>query len=313
MRRIQLGHQRTLRRRFGFRRTAGAEMGSIGTVLLVILVVALMSVVGVYVMGLARMDAPAPELEVRTTSEVDRMYAHISSVSEARPIYEFRLMARHENGTMVLYDSDGDAVGDMAMSHDLDLLTVEAATGPLKAPIVYVDVDGNDRVSSGDYMTYRHPFFPPLAPFIDVTHGYKVVGQSPGGIHRDSDMYVIASPYTLPGSGISTGDSVRVEIAKGDVVYYVAEGVAGIGGVWNTNINIPITWTPATYGGTKIVVRPGEVDEYTLLYPFKVMPENPVSKAEQAYWERLNNPIVDGTDLVLVHKPTNTVVMEITV
>lgn len=297
----------------GLRRAAAAEMGSIGTVLLVILVVALMSAVGVFVMGLARIDAPAPEVEVVTTSEMDRLYAHINSVSEARPISEFRLMARLENGTMVLYDSDGDAVGDIAMSHDLDLLTVDSATGPLKAPIVYVDVDGNDRVSSGDYMTYRHPFFPPLSPFIDITHGYKVVGTSPGGIHRDSQMYIIASPHTLPGSNVAPGDAVRVIIDKGGVEYLSTEGIAGIGGIWNTIVDIPISWVPATYGGTRIVVRPGEADEFIYPYPFKIMPENPPSKAEQAYWERLNNPIVDGTDLVLVHKPTNTVVVEITV
>ena len=45
----------------------------------------------------------------------------------------------------------------------------------------------------------------------------------------------------------------------------------------------------------------------------KILPENPPSKAEIAYWEWLNNPMVDGTDIVLVHKPTNHVVLEFTI
>jgi hypothetical protein len=74
-----------------------------------------------------------------------------------------------------------------------------------------------------------------------------------------------------------------------------------------------MTWNPATYMETRITVRQGQVDEWYLDYPFKVMPENPVSKADRAYWDRLNSPISDGTSLVLVHKPSNEVVLELTV
>jgi hypothetical protein len=316
------GHERTSRsvpdaryriRRHRILKEDGAAASSVGTVLLVAITVAMISVVGAFIMGLTQVDADAPTLGVVMTSESDRMHAHINEVSESRPLDEFRLLARLENGTMVMYDSDGDAVGDMALSASLESLAVDSASGPLKAPLVYVDSDNDEKVSTGDYLTFRHPYFPPLAPFIDVTHGYMIVETAPRGIPRDTRMLVVASTDTLVGGEVRPGDIVRVTIAKGADVYYQTEGYASIGGVYTTTIDIPINWSPATFGSTKFTVRPGEVDEFTMAYPFKVLPENPPSKAEQAYWERLNNPVVDGTDIVLVHKPTNTVVLEFTV
>ncbi len=275
--------------------------------------VAMMTIVGVYVMGLVQFDEPVPTLEVVTTSQTDRMHAHISHVSDARPISEFRLLARDADGNMIIYDSDGDAVGDAVISNNLDDLSVRSATGPMRHPLVYVDADGDGRVSSGDFITFRHPFFPPISPFVDTTHGYKVVETAPNGVHRDSRMLVVASPDTLMGSDIMPGDTVKVTIGKGGVVLHEVEGTAGLGGIWTTVIDIPMDWLPATYGDTRITVRPGEADEWTLFYPFKVLPENPVSKAEQAYYDRLNNPLVDGSKVVLVHIPSNTVVLEFTV
>jgi hypothetical protein len=306
--RHRLGH-----RTMALRRADGAAISTIGTVLLVILTVAMISIVGAFLMGKAQYDKEAPTMGVVMTTETDRMHAHINEVSESRPLSEFRLLARLENGTMVMYDSDGDAVGDKAMSSNLDELSVDSASGPLKAPLVYVDADANGLVSSGDYLTFRHPYFPPLAPFIDVTHGYKIVETAPSGIPRDTKMLIVASTDTLSGGEVRPGDLVRITIAKGADVYYETEGYASIGGIMTTTLDIPMAWSPATYGQTKFTVRPGEVDEFIMPYPFKVLPENPPSKAELAYWERLNNPIVDGTDIVLVHIPTNTVVLEFTI
>lgn len=295
------------------RRSEAATISNVGTVLLVILTVAMISIVGAFIMGMAQFDKEAPTLGVVMTSQTDRMHAHISEVSESRPLSEFRLLARLNDGTLVIYDSDGDAVADKAMSVNLDELSVISASGPLKAPLVYVDSDQDGRVSSGDYLTFRHPFFPPLSPMIDVTHGYKIVEMAPRGIPRDTKMLIVASSDTVPGGEIEPGDLVRVTIAKGGTVYLEEEGRASSGGIWTTTVDIPMTWEPATFGQTKFTVRPGEVDEYTMDYPFKVMPSNPPSKAEQAYWEKLNNPVVDGTDIVLVHKPSNSIVLEFTV
>jgi len=300
-------------RRRAINQDESAAASNVGTVFLVILTVAMISIVGAFVMGKAQFDKEAPTLGVVVTSQTDRMHAHISEVSESRPISEFRLLARLANGTMVTYDSDGDAVGDRVMSANLDELAIGSASGPLKAPLVYVDSDQNGLVSSGDYLTFRHPFFPPLSPMIDVTHGYKIVEMAPRGIPRDTEMLVVISDYTVPGAAIQPGDVVRVTIGKGGTTYYEEDGYASIGSTWTTTIHISLAWEPATYGDTKFTVRPGEVDEYMMDYPFKVMPANPPSKAEQAYWEMLNNPIVDGTDIVLVHKPTNTIVLVFTV
>ena len=290
----------------------GAAASNVGTILLVVLTVAMISVVGAYVFGMAQMDAPAPELEVVVTNDMNSFHAHISGVSEERPISEFRLIARLDDGSMVLYDSDGDAVGDAALSHDLDQLAVDSASGPQMTPLVYVDVDRDGQVSSGDYLTFRHPFFPPLAPFIDATHGYKMVLTAPSGIPRDSKMLVVVSSDTIMGGEVRPGDAVMVTIAKGADIYYQTQGNAVIGGIYTTTIDIPMSWSPATYGATEITVRPGEVDEWTVPYPFKIMPENPVSKADKAYYDLLNNPVVDGTHLLLVHKPSNTIVIEYT-
>ncbi|MCK4970607.1 MAG: type IV pilin, partial [Thermoplasmata archaeon] len=285
-------------------------VSQVGTILLVALALVLATVVGAFVMNLADFNEPPPTMEVVTSSQPDRMHAHIKNVGDARPISEFRLLARDDAGNMIIYDSDGDAVGDAIISIRLDELSVTSASGPMKHPLVFVDADGDGRVSSGDFITYRHPFFPPIAPFIDTTHGYKVVEMAPNGIHRDSTMLVVASPDVLPGSDLLPGDTVRVTIGKGGVIFYQVEGIAGIGGIWTTTIDIPMDWTPANYGDTRITVRPGEFDEWSLDYPFKVLPENPVSKAEQAYYERLNNPLVDGSRIALVHVPSNTVVIE---
>jgi len=269
--------------------------------------------VGVYAMGLFKPETPAPTLEVMSSVMTDSNYAHIRSVSEMRPLHEFRLMARLPDGTMVRYDSDGDAVADADMNAYLDNVTVVSATDDRLTPVVYVDTDGDGRVSVGDYLTFRDLFFPVLAPFIDVTHGYTMVSTAPNGVHRDSDMMVYASRSTLPGSDIMPGDTVRVSIAKGATVYYTAEGVVSGNGIWTTTVRVPMSWAPATYGATTFTVRPGEADEWSVAYPFKVEPENPVSKADRAYWDMLNSPIVDGTTLVMVHRPSNTVVMELEV
>jgi hypothetical protein len=293
-----------------FRREDGAGVSQVGTILLVALALVLATIVGAYVMKLADFNDPPPTMEVVTSSAPDRMHAHIKHVDEALPISEFRLIARDNEGNLVIYDSDGDAVGDAVISTNLEHLSVKAASGPMKHPLVFVDADENDRVSSGDFITFRHPFFPPIAPFVDTTHGYKVVEMAPKGIHRDSVMLIVASPDTLLGSNIVTGDTVQVKIAKGGVTFHQVEGTAGIGGVWTTTFNIPMEWVPATYAETRITVRPGEIDEWSLLHPFKVMPENPVSKAEEAYFEKLNNPMVDGSRIALIHIPSNTVVIE---
>ncbi len=294
------------------RQDAGAVASNVGTVLLVILTVAMISIIGAFVFGMAQFEKEAPHVGIVMTSQTDRMHAHINEVSESRPISEFRLLARMDDGTFIMYDSDGDAVADKAMAMDLDELTVEDASGPLKAPLVYVDSDQDDRVSSGDYMTFRHPYFPPLAPFIDVTHGHKIVEQAPNGIPRDTRMLIVACDSTLPGANINPGDVIRVIIEKGGVVYYQEDGQFALGDYWTTTIDIPMSWEPATYAGTRFIVRPGEVDEWQMGYPFKVLPANPPSKAELAYWERLNNPMVDGTDIILVHKPSNEIVLEFT-
>ena len=306
------GGRRNLRRR-PFSLDDAAVASNVGTVLLVILAVAMVSIVGAFVFGMAQFEKEPPEVGIVMTSDPDRMHAHINDVSESRPISEFRVLARLDNGTMVMYDSDGDAIGDKALALGLDELSIETAAGPLPAPLVYIDADKNDMVSSGDYFTYRHPFFPPLAPMIDVTHGYMIVEMAPNGIPRDTRMLIVACENTLPGANIQPGDVVRITIEKGGVVYHQEEGYASIGSYWTTTFDIPMAWSPATYGQTEFTVRPGEVDEYVLPYPFKVLPENPPTKAEEAYWERLNNPMVDGTDIVLVHIPSNEVVLEFTI
>jgi len=302
-----------MRRHSAMLRADETGLGSVGTTLMVVMVVAMMSIVGVYVMGLFRPEAPAPTLEVMSSVMTDSNYLHVRHVSEARPLHEFRLMARLPDGTMVQYDSDGDAVADASMNAYLDEVMVISATDDRLTPVVYVDTDGDGRVSPGDYLTFRERFFPVLAPFIDVTRGYRAVGMAPSGVHRDSDMMVYASPSTLPGSAIAPGDTVRVTIGKGATVYHTAEGVASGAGVWSTTVHIPMAWSPATYGETSFTVRAGEADEWSFAYPFKVMPENPVSKADRAYWDWLNSPIVDGTALVMVHRPSNAVVMELVV
>jgi len=305
--------RRAMRRHSAMLRADATGTGGVGTVLMVVMVVAMMSIVGVYAMGLFKPEAPAPTLEVMSSVMTDSSYAHIRHVSEKRPLHEFRLMARLPNGTMVQYDSDGDAVADASMNAYLDNITVGSATDDRLTPVVYVDVDGDGRVSPGDFLTFRDLFYPVLAPFIDVTHGYAMVGTAPNGVHRDSDMMVYASESTLPGSGIMPGDTVRVSIAKGATVYHAAEGVVSGNGIWTTTVRVPMSWAPATYGATTFTVRPGEADEWSIGYPIKVEPENPVSKADRAYWDRLNSPIADGTTLVMVHRPSNAIVMEMLV
>lgn len=308
-----VGTRRALRPRLAMRRTDGAVAVTIGTVLMVVLIVVMVSVLGAFLLGLFDPDAPAPEIDVLTTGATDGMYVHVNYVSESRPLGEFRLLARTSGGDLVRFDSDGDAVADATVSFDLDDIVVASTTSTRDTPIVYVDLDGNGEVGPGDFLTFKNLFFPVTSPFIDTTHGYKRVGMAPSGVHRDSDMLVYVCPETLPGSNLMPGDVVRLTIGKGGTVYHTAEGEVTSNGIWSVMVKIPVTWSPAIYGETRITVRPGEVDEWFLDYPFKVLPENPVSKADRAYWDELNNPMSGGTSLVVVHRPSDEVVLELRV
>jgi hypothetical protein len=180
------GGRRAPRRYAATRRADGAAASTVGTVLMVALVVAMVSILGAFLLGMFRPDVPAPEVDIMTTGSTDSMYIHINYVSESRPISEFRLLARMPGGDLVRFDSDGDAVADTYMSTDLADVTVASTASTRETPAVYVDLDRDGEVGPGDFLTFHNVFFPATAPFIDMTHGYKKVGMAPSGVHMDS-------------------------------------------------------------------------------------------------------------------------------
>lgn len=300
-----------MRRRVLIHSDSRGTAASIGTVLLVALVAAMMTVVGLFVFDVIDVPEEPPEVDVVYSHLNGRWSAHVSSVSEERPLHEFRLAVRGEDGNYVLYDSDRDGTPDGLMSMKLDTIATASGGGPTMAPVIYVDVDGDGRVSSGDSLIATGTFLPGNSLLMDGSRGYKMVGLDPHGIPLGSNLVVVATGTTLVASGLQPGDEVDMEILHGGTVEATRTGNADAAGSFTTEVYMDPAWHTGNHKAS-FIIRPGAADEWTadIIFHSKAPEVITVEEAEQ--YEALKHPLGTGDAVVLIHIPTNTEVLSFT-
>ena len=298
-----------MKRKIILSKDEGGTAASIATVLLVVLVAAMMTIVSFFVFGIVKMPEEPPEVEVVYSHLNDRWSAHVSDVSTEKPIDEFRLAIRGPDGNFVLYDEDRDGIADGLMSMKLDTVISSSGGGPQISPIVFLDVDGDDQVSSGDALIATSNFLPGNSLFIDGTRGFKLVGLSPHGIPLGSDLVIVGTGTTLVASGLQPGDEVDLEIKHGGTVEATRHGYATASGAFVTEIYMDPAWPGGNHKAC-FTIRPGEVDEWTAEIIFHSKPPEPLTLEEEEAYEQLKHPLEAGDVVSLVHIPSNSVVLE---
>lgn len=298
-----------MKRRVIFTDDERAAAASIATVLLVVLVAAMMTIVSVFVFGIVKMPEDPPEVEVVYSQLNDRWSAHVSDVSTERPIKEYRLAVRDPSGNFVLYDSDRDGIADGLMSMKLDTITTSSGGGPQISPVVFVDVDGDASVSSGDVLVANANFLPGNSLLMDGTRGYRMVGLDPHGIPLGSDLVIVATGTTLTASGLQPGDAVDLQILHGGTVEASRHGNADVAGSFSTDVYMDPAWHTGNHKAS-FTIRQGEVDEWTAEIIFHSKAPEPLTADEEEMYEALKHPLEAGDIVSLVHIPTNSVVLE---
>ncbi len=286
-----------------------AVAATVASTLLVVITVALIAVVGVFVFDLVKLPEDPPDVDVVYTHLNDRWSVHINTVSDEQEISDFRLVAKNADGSYVTYDPDGDGTADALLSVDLDELLSKSGSGPQPAPVSYIDVDNDDRVSSGDQLFVRAVYMPGHSLFMDGDRAFKMVGTGAHGIPKDSTLIVNANSITLASSDIRPGDQVDLEIQHGSTVEATRSGHASAAGVYTTDVYIDPAWHS---GNHKVffIVRAGELDEWNDMYMFKANDPEPITPAEQDQYDVLMRPLENGDTIALVHKPSNSIVLE---
>ncbi len=284
---------------------------SIATVILVAMVAAMMTVVGLFVFDIIEIPEDPPEVKVVYSHLNDRWSAHVSSVTEERPLNEFRLAVRGTDGSYVLYDSDRDGTPDGLLSMKLDTISTSSGGGPTSTPVIFVDVDGDGRVSSGDSLIATGTFLPANSLLMDGSRGYKMVGLDPHGIPLDSDLVVVATGTTLVASGLMPGDEVYMEILHGGTVEATRSDHADASGSFTTEVYMDPAWHSGNHKAS-FVIRPGAVDEWTADIIFHSKAPEPITAEEAEQYEALKHPVGTGDSVVLIHIPTNTEVLSFT-
>ena len=299
-----------MKRRVFIRHEEEAVVASIGTVLLVAVVVSLMSVVGIFAYGLVDLPENPPNVDVVYTELNDKWSVHISRVSDEINFKEYRIYAKHADGMYVQYDPDRDAIADALLALGLEEILSGTGGAAQTSPIVYVDVDGDGKVSSGDVLVAHSNYVPSDTLFMDATRGHKLVGMAPHGIPLDSDLTIVANADTLATSAINPGDVVDITIKHGSTVEATRNGHASASGTYYTEVYLDPTWHNGNHD-VDFTVRPGEVDEWSSHnIKIKTLDPDPPTPAEEEMYEGLSHPLVRGDIITLVHEPTGTVILE---
>ncbi len=300
-----------MRRRVLLRHDLDSDVASISTILLVAIVAALMTVVGMFAYGIVDIPEDPPSLEVVYTDLNDRWSVHISDVSTDIDVSDFRLLAHHPDGNYVQYDSDQDGTLDALFAIPLEDIVSGTGGAAQSTPIVFIDVDGDGAVSAGDLLIVYSEFIPDGYLFLDATRGHQMVGVNPYGIPLDSDLTIVASSNTLAGSNIQPGDPVYLEILHGGTVEATRDGFASAAGTFITEVYMDPSWLPGNHKA-EFTVRAGEADVWMNPIPqlFKVDDPEPPTEAELELYAFLSHPLRTGDIISLVYEPTNTVILE---
>lgn len=292
-----------------FRGDDWGAAASIGTVLLVVLVVAMITVVGVYVFTIVRMPDEPPDIKVSFHQLNDRWTTSITYSRDPVPFRHLRLIARTEDQSYAMYDSDGDGLKDAVMVSKLDALAVTSGDGPQLTPIVLVDADDDGNLTVGDSIIIYEFYYFPLGPIMDADRGYAMVGPNPNSIPRNSTLKLVASPLTMGNPDIHLGDTVRIEIKQGASTIAIQQGAASLSGTYVDEWHIPIGQSPGGYNA-KFTIRPGELDEWIQTYSFHIDAEAIITPAEAELYHATTHPFNIGDMVQLVHIPSNSVALD---
>jgi hypothetical protein len=301
-----------MRRRVLFRHDVDSDVASISTILLVAIVVALMTVVGMFAYGIVDIPEDPPSVEVVYTDLNDRWSIHFSDVSTDIDFSDFRLLAHREDGNYVQYDADRDGAAEALLAIPLEDIVSGTGGAAQSTPIVFIDVDGDGAVSAGDILIVYSEFIPNNHLCLDATLGHQMVGGNPYGIPLDSDLTIVASSNTLAGSNIQPGDPVHLEILHGGTVEATREGFASASGTFITEVYMDPSWLPGNHKA-EFIVRAGEDDVWIdpAVHLFKIDDqEPPLTEAELELYASLSHPLGTGDIISLVYEPTNTVILE---
>ena len=290
------------------RRDRSGAASSIGTVLLVVLVVAMVSVVGLYVFTVVRMPDEPPDIKVSFHNLNNRWSASITYSREPVSLSELRLIIRTETNDYATYDSDGDGLRDAVMVGKASELAVESGDGPQMTPLVFVDADGDDRLTVGDSIVVYEFYYFPSGALMDADRGYAYVGPTPDGIPRNSTLQVVASHLTLGNPDIHLGDTVRVEIKHGAPTVALLEGTASASGTYVDQWDVPVGALLGSYDAN-FIIRPGEIDEWSQVHSFRVNVEDPIDPADEAIYHSTTHPFTKGYQVEMVHIPSNSVAL----
>jgi len=278
-------------------------------VLLVVLVVAMISVIGVYVFTLVRVPDEPPDVKVSFHHLNDRWSVSVTYSGQPVALDQLRLIARTEDMEFATYDSDGDGLKDAVMVSQVNDLAVPSGDGPQLTPIVYVDADGDGRLTVGDSIVVYEFYFYPSGPLLDADRGYAYVGLNPDKIPRDSTLQIVASPMTLGNNDINPGDTVRVEIKKDSTLMAFSEGPASISGTYMDQVEVDNGWEKKKHDAI-FTIRPGEVDEWSVTFTFDVKEEEPITAEEAAGYWNATHPFQVEDVVQLIHGPTDSIALE---
>ncbi len=282
---------------------------SVGTSLIVVITVSLAVVVALFLTGLVKFPEDAPELDVTYSHVGGRWTVHFTKVSEELPLEEFRIIARHSNSSDVEYDSDADTVWDAQLSGDLSDYAVSSADGPQSSPLVFVDVDSDGMVSTGDILVAYGPYFAPVSAALDATRGYRDLAITAQDIPKGSWLALVGSAQTLGSADIHPGDAVRVDLMYGASLKEQVQGTVASSGIYVGHMYLDPALSTAIHTA-RFIVRPGEADEWHLDVPIHVHPADPLTAEEEEHYDGVINPLGDTDKIVVVHSPSNSVVLE---
>jgi FlaG/FlaF family flagellin (archaellin) len=302
-----MGVRKRLRPRIRVDDTAVAV--SIGTSLLVVITVAMAVIVALFMTGLVKFPESVPELDVTYSHVGGRWTVHFTKVSEELSLEEFKVIVRHSNSSEVEFDSDADTVWDEQLMGDLSDYAVSSADGPQSSPLVFVDVDTDGKVSTGDILVAYGPYFAPISATLDATRGYRDLAITAQDIPKGSWLALVASPDTLGSADIHPGDTVRVDLMRGGTLKQQVQGTVTSSGVYVGHMYLDPDLETAIHSAS-FFIRPGEVDEWHINVPVHVHPEDPLTSEEEEHYDNVINPLGDSDRIVVVHNPSNSVVLE---
>jgi hypothetical protein len=277
--------------------------------MLLVIVLAMMTVIGLYVFTIVQIPDEPPDIKVNFSKLNDRWTVSITSSREPINLHQFRLVVRTSEGEYATYDSDGDGLKDAIMVGTLDDLAVTSGDGPQMSPIVFVDTDGDGNLTVGDSLVVYEYYYFPSGPVLDADRGYAYVGLNPDKVPRDSTIQIVASGLTLGNDDINPGDTVRVEIKKDSTLKAFSEGPASISGTYLDQVYVDIGWEKKKHDAI-FTIRPGEIDEWSTTFTFEVKEGEAITADEAAQYWNTTHPFATDDVVQLIHIPSNSVVLE---